>query len=71
MNTLNKYSNFTKPQTGFNPKILKELVLDAGLGKIPEYKKNVAICYDEMKSNPIWFIVEHQGKWMALLKWGI
>ena len=25
------------------------MVLDAGLEKIPEYKKNIAICYDEMK----------------------
>ena len=49
MNTLNKYSNFTKPQTGFNPDILKELVLHAGLKKIPEHKKNVAIYYDKMK----------------------
>ena len=49
VNTLNKYSNFTQPQTGFNPDILKELVLDAGLEKLPEYKKNVVICYDEMK----------------------
>ena len=49
VNTLNKYSNFTQPQTGFNPDILRELILDAGLEKIPEYKKNVAICYDEMK----------------------
>ena len=31
-----------------NPGILKELVLDADLEKIPEYKKNV-ICYDQMK----------------------
>ena len=35
VNTLNKYSNFTQPQTGFNPNILKELVLDAGLEKLP------------------------------------
>ena len=28
MNTLNKYSNFTQPQTDFNPDIFKELVLD-------------------------------------------
>ena len=45
MNTLNKYSNFTKPETGFNPDILKELVSGAGLEKIPEYSKYVAICY--------------------------
>ena len=25
------------------------MVLDAGLEKIPDYKKNVAVCYDEMK----------------------
>ena len=35
VNTLNKYSNFTQPQTGFNPNILKELVLDAGPEKLP------------------------------------
>ena len=35
VNTLNKYSNFTQPQTGFNPNILKELVVDAGLEKLP------------------------------------
>ena len=39
VNTSNKYSNFTKSQTGFNPDILKELVLGAGLEKIPECKK--------------------------------
>ena len=49
VNTLNNYNDFAKPQTDFHPDILKELVLDAGLEKIPEYKKNVAICYDEVK----------------------
>ena len=49
VNSLNKYSNFTKPQTGFNTDILKELVLDAGLGKTPKYKENIVICYDEIK----------------------
>ena len=49
VNTLNKYSNFTQPQTGFNPDISKELVLDVGLEKLPYYKKNVVICHDEMK----------------------
>ena len=48
VHTLNKYSNFTQPQTCFNYYILKELILDVGLEKIPDYKKNV-ICYDEMK----------------------
>ena len=73
VNTLNKYSNFTKSKTGFNPDILKELVLDAGLEKIPDYKKNVAVCYDEMKIKSNLVYSRTSGKMigfteMALLK---
>ena len=49
VNTLNKYGNSAKPEAGFNPDILKELVLDTVLEKIPEYKKKVAICYSDLK----------------------
>ena len=70
MNTLNKYSNFTQPQTGFNPDILKELVLDGGLEKLPEYKKNVVICYDEMKIKSNLVYSRTSGKMVGFTEMG-
>ena len=70
MNTLNKYSNFTKPETGFNPDILKELVLDAGLEKISESKKNVAICCDEMKIKSSLVYSRTSGKMVGFTEMG-
>ena len=70
MNTLNKYSNFTKPETGFNPDILKELVLDAGLEKRSESKKNVAICCDEMKIKSSLVYSRTSGKMVGFTEMG-
>lgn len=49
INTLKKYIHFTDPVTGFTPDIIENLVIEAKIEEIPEFKKNVAIIFDEMK----------------------
>ena len=49
VNTLKKYINYTKPSSGFNPDIIKELVEDSKLASLKDFQKNVSILFDEMK----------------------
>eukprot|EP00111_Clytia_hemisphaerica_P004585 TCONS_00013167-protein len=49
VNTIKRYTNFTKPTSGFNPDIIKRLVIDSNLEKLDDLKRNVVILFDEMK----------------------
>ncbi|XP_035690813.1 uncharacterized protein LOC118425822 [Branchiostoma floridae] len=47
--TLDRYSKFTDPTSGFNPDVLKKLLEKAKIDELPEWKKNVTLLFDEMK----------------------
>ena len=49
VNTLKKYLNYTTPTVGFNPDVLKKLVIDSKLHSLEEFQKEVSLCFDEMK----------------------
>ena len=48
-NTLKKYINFTKPESGFNIDIIDCLIKDSKVEKLPEGQKNVSLIFDEIK----------------------
>ena len=48
-NTLKKYINFTKPQSGFNLDIIDQLIEDSKVDILSEGQKNVSLIFDEIK----------------------
>ena len=47
--TLRKYTDFTKPSSGFNSDIISCLIEDSNLKNLEEWQKHVALSFDEMK----------------------
>ena len=56
INTLKKYTQFTSSTSGFNPDIIQRLIEESGVSSLPDWQKNVSLCYDEMqiKSNLVY-----------------
>lgn len=49
VSTLKKYINFTEPVSGFNPDIIKQLIIDSKIETLDENEKSVSLLFDEMK----------------------
>jgi len=49
INTLRKYTNFTKPTSDFNKDVIERLIEDSRLEHLDDLQKNVLIMFDEMK----------------------
>ncbi len=47
--TLKKFMNFTTPQVGINPAVLKYIFDDWHLKDIPDFEKNITLAFDEIK----------------------
>ena len=49
VNTLKKYTQFTSPESGFNPDTIQRLIAESKLEGIEDGQRYVSLVYDEMK----------------------
>ena len=70
VNTLKKYINYTTPTSGFNPDVIKKLVVDSKLSQLEDIKKNVSLSFDEMKFQQGLVYQKSSGKLIGFCEFG-
>lgn len=68
--TLRDYTHFVKAKAGFQPDLDKELIRQAKLDEIPEYKKFVCLVFDEMKVKEDLVYNKHSGQLIGFMNIG-
>ena len=70
INTLKKYINYTTPKSGFNPDVIEKFVIDSKLHKLEPFRRNVSLCFDEMKLQPGLVYKRSSGKLVRFCEMG-
>jgi len=71
INTLRKYTNFTKPTSDFNKDVIERLIEDSRLEHLDDLQKNVLIMFDEMKVKCDLIYSKATGKLVGFTDMGI
>ena len=62
--------NYTTSKSGFNPDVIKKIVIDSNLYKLEPFQKNVSLCFDEMKFQQGLVCKRSSGKLVAFCEMG-
>ena len=67
--TLRDYTHWMKAKPGFQIEVDRQLIEEAKLDTIPDYKKYVCIVFDEVKVKEGWFMIRRSVILLDLLIW--
>ena len=62
--------NYTTSKSGFNPDVIKKIVIDSNLYKLEPFQKNVSLCFDEIKFQQGLVCKRSSGKLVAFCEIG-